>query len=426
MMVYRFLLTLGLGISVLSINGSVPNNLFNPYDILLYKPFSAEERFEFGVVYEGAFRSFGFQTDPDDRIVEDTTGDANLFRRPVTPMQLWHDSQNFCAALSGASPDSAFASHASLLNIKGQRVECNLNIGAQVSIPVNLMLSARFALPYNLIFAFYVPVLKIGVKNIQWSHKRKDTTSFTSRLDEDFLNTTETLSNKNFRQGWERFGLGDCSAVVWWSRYYRQYKPLLKGVTVHVRGGTVFPTGSKAHEDIVFDIPFGHGQGFGVLFGGTLELSLGHYCKFGIDGEFSHFLGSSGKRRLQTNRLQTNLLLFQSGHAHVDPGLLQHYTLYLTMGAWNGLSTTISYQHSRQHETMITPSSPHFDAKLINDDETIQNWTTHSIVWFLNYDPPGWEDCAYLPRLSAFVKNGFNGKRALLFDTAGVQVALGY
>lgn len=407
-------------------NASVPTNLFNPYDILLYKPLAPGEGFEFGAVYEGAFRSFGFQTDPDDRIVDDGTSHTNVFRRPVTPMQLWHDSQNFCAALTGADADSPLASHASFLNIKGQRIDCNLHVGAEVSIPLNLMLSARFALPYNLIFAFYVPVLNIGVKNIHWKHKKSDSTSFASRLNEDVLENIETLSTMKMREGWQRTSIGDCSAVVWWSRYYRQFKPWLKGVTVHVRGGTVFPTGAKAREDIFFDIPFGHGQGFGVLFGGTLELSLGYHFKFGIDGEFSHFLGSSGKRRLQTNRNQTNLLLFNSGPAHVDPGLLQHYTLYLTMGSWKGLSTTLAYQHSRQHETMIIPSMPRFDATLVNDNESIQNWTTHSIVWFLNYDPPGWEDCTYLPRLSAFVKNGLNGKRALLFDTAGVQFALGY
>jgi len=35
----------------------------------------------------------------------------------------------------------------------------------------------------------------------------------------------------------------------------------------------------------------------------------------------------------------------------------------------------------------------------------------------LNYNPPGWSRHPYIPRISFFVKNGFNGKRALLFGT---------
>lgn len=429
MLVYRFFLLLNISLIIFgfgSLFTNVPHNLFNPYDILLYKPLAPGQRFDFGVVYEGAFRSFGFQTDPDDRIVGDDTGHSNVFRRPVAPLQLWHDSQNFCAALTGAAQGSPVASHASLLNIKGQRLDCNLKVSAHIAVPMNLMLSARFALPYNLVVGFYLPVLNIALKNVTWKeHKKEEATTFSAHLD-NFVDSIERLGKVKARLDWQKTAVGDFSAVVWWHRYYVQYKEWLKGVMVSARGGAIFPTGSHIRNEVLFDVPSGHGQGFGALFGCTLEMSFGYHFKLGIDGEFTHFMGSSDKRRFQTDRAQTDLIFLNSGPVHLDPGLRQHYTIFAKAGQWKGWSTMIAYQHTRQQENTVVPALARFDSRLVNDAESVQHWTTHSMAYFLQYDPPGWEQGTYVPRLSFFVKNGFNGKRALLFDTAGVQLNMSY
>ena len=59
--------------------GTFNNNLFNPYDILLFKPL--ESHGDFVVAYEGAFHVKAFQADPDDRIDSTEQKHSNVFRR---------------------------------------------------------------------------------------------------------------------------------------------------------------------------------------------------------------------------------------------------------------------------------------------------------------------------------------------------------
>lgn len=86
----------------------------------------------------------------------------------------------------------------------------------------------------------------------------------------------------------------------------------------------------------------------------------------------------------------------------------------------------VAYQHTRQHEDSIVLDKPIFDARTINEAESLQDWTTHSIVWKLDYDFCAMDDHAVVPGVSLFAKYGFNGKRALLFDTLGVQLNLSF
>jgi hypothetical protein len=420
-----FKTTLILGISLLwthQTHSIFNNNLFEPYDILLFRNIAPGAYFDVSVAYEGAYHARAFQADPDDRVFgPDHRQSSNVFRRPASVLQLWHNNQNLCNPLPNktqAPTTDPLFDH--IVNVPERKEDCHrLLVHADLEVPVNLMFAARFALPYNLTLAFYLPYRVVHLKHIRW--QKPDEHPLSTELF-DHVNKLERLTGIDLHNGWHREGIGDFSTVVWWSRFYQQHKEWLTGVDVGVRGGVIFPTGHRHHPDHLFSMPLGNDAGLGIVFGGTLEMSFGRYLALGIDGQFKHFTGTKEIRRIATNQSQTDLILPHKALAHTEPGFIQHYTLYLTLGGFKGLSSTLAYQHTRQHETALILDRPAFSSTLVNAAEHLQDWTTHSIVWMLNYDPYEWYPESYMPQVSLFVKKGFNGKRAILFDTAGILV----
>src|SRR5207247_2602624 len=104
---------------------------------------------------------------------------------------------------------------------------------------------------------------------------------------------TNNLATNVFRLGsdlninsWTRTGIGDLSAVLYWSHDFPQQKPLLKNVRTNVRVGPTFPTGKKTNPDQILSIPFGNDGAFGIVFGAGLDARMGRHLTVGVDVEF--------------------------------------------------------------------------------------------------------------------------------------------
>jgi hypothetical protein len=411
--------------------GSLNNNLFKPYDILLFKSMPYDAFFDFDIAYEGAFHVNGFQADPDDRFNAETEDHTSAFRRKVDAFQLWQTAQEFFPALSGTQPLTKQDTDAHEFNIRQQRIDGSLRPKAEFNVPTNLMFAARFALPWDITLGFYLPVFFTTLKHVTWHHGHSKKAlpaddTFTGLINRE-IEKLERAGKLNLRQGWKRHGVGDFAALAWWWHDYPQAKQWLKNVRVGIRSGLTFPTGSRGDLDKFFQLPFGHDGGVGILVGGTLELGFGRYVRLGIDGEFLNLFGSVKERRFMTDNKQTDLIFLSKQSVHIDPGFTQHYTLYLkTPLFFDCLTSTLAYQHTRQHQDSIALDIPKFDVRTINDAESLQDWTTHSIVWKIDYDTCSMDNHSVVPGFSFFVKSGFNGKRALLFDTVGAQINLSY
>ena len=199
------------------------------------------------------------------------------------------------------------------------------------------------------------------------------------------------------------------------------------------RGGFTFPTGKDANLENIFGLPLGNDAGVGFLMGGTIELGLLHHIKFGLDAEFLQLLGSKKLRRYKTAPLETDLVFtypFENLREKLplvesfnNPGFLQHYTLYAALYDIKGLALTLAYQHKRQHETTLMLDTANVNPYIMDNAESLQDWTMHNIVCMLDYT-----HCFkhITPTFSAFVKYGFNGKRVLSFNTVGAQISLDF
>jgi len=408
-----------------ALNAITHTNLFDPYDILLFKPIAPNRWFDLSIAYEGSLKTKGFETDPEDRVESLTNINSNEFSRRVNPLQIWQQDQNFGLALSGSELGSSEAFESFLFNLKSERLD-RLTVTGDIRVPVNLMGALRFALPCNFILGFYLPYYEMTIDNINWCEtSSSDATSYEAEIDQ-FLARIEGLGHLNLRDGFTQKGVGDFASVLWWYQNFNQAKQWLRNVYVSLRGGLTFPTGKHAELDRVLSLPLGHGGGVGLLFGGTLELTYGECFQLGIDGEFLNLFGSRKERRIKTAMGQGDITFLQRSRTQFDPGFWQHYTLYITLSDLliPGLATTLAYQHTRQHEGTLILDNPAFSTTIANTAEGLQDWTTHSIIALMSYEYQ--YSNLWCPSISAWFKTGFNGKRAILFDTAGFQLTFAF
>ena len=405
---------------------SVPyTNLFQPYDFLLFYPLAPGRCFDFNVAYEGAFNTQGYATDPEDRVDGAFEANSNVFRRKVNVLQIWNEFENFSGSLSGSPKGFGADLESYLFNLKSERLK-PLVVTGDFRVPVNLMFSARFAITDNVLFGIYVPYLEMELNNIEWLQEvSSEATGFEAKINQ-LLSKLEQLGNIDLQSDWKEKGVGDIASIIWWYKHYPQAKQWLKDVFVSVRGGLTYPTGKSTRNNVIFGLPLGYDGGLGLIFGGTLGLQYGSCFSLGVDGEFLNLFGSRRERRIKTDELQADLTFLQMVDTQFNPGFLQHYTLFMTFEDLlvEGFSTTLAYQHTRQHEGELFLDSSLFDSRVANNAESLQDWTTHSIIWSMRYvnQSNNW----WCPSIQAWVKHGFNGKRAVLFDTAGVQIGITY
>lgn len=393
---------------------SIPfTNLFNPYDILLFKPIPCNKCFQFNVASESSFNTKAFQSSPEDRIdsvINESTKFSDEFRRRSDTLKLWQDFQNYSAAFQNYLGNEPLPNPLPPINPPEL-----LEVNADFSVPVNLMFSAQFALPRNFSFAIYLPFYVVKLNNIKWSPN-----------DPTKLAVLEKIGKFDLHNSWTRTGIGDLTALLWWVQDFPQMKKWLRNVHINIRGGATFPTGKKADLGKLFALPFGFDAGPGVLLGATLELGFIHCVRLGIDAEVFNLFGSKKERRVKTFIDQTDLIFPNIDLVHLFPGFMQHYTLYLKFeNFWRSLSATFAYQHTRQHESTISPNSALVINHIANSAESLQEWTYHNLVFLLNYDfyP---ENSRFAPSVSLFVKYGFNGKRVVSADTVGLRFSLDF
>lgn len=397
-------------------------NLFNPYDVLLLPPVRPNECWQFTVAGEWVIKERSYQS------AEDEYGEVNCFRKHADPLQLYQDEQDFLAALKGNDYTAARSQLGQQFNIDDDNGTEGLLIPCGKFDAQNWMFSARRYLNHGFFFSLHLPLISMKLKNVSWRPGPNNTiTTFDSEVTNDFVAAIEQVGHINLYD-WHRVGIGDLAAIMWWQEHFPQARPILHDVRLQARGGFLFPTGSKIDNNVMLGLPFGYDASLGIIFGGNLELTLGHYCLFGIDVELLYLFGKTRQRRIKTDEAQTDLLFLQKACTFTEPGFTQHYTLYgRFQNFWRGASLGLAYQYTKQQDTFIFLGTDHFNASLANTAESLQDWTVHNIVASVNYDFYGeCYDRAYKPYVSLLYKHGFNGSRSVVADTITALIAVDF
>lgn len=396
-------------------------NLFSPFDCLVRVPRRPGALFDITAMAECAIHERGYQADEDDQ------GFSHSFRKRGNVLQLYQDTQDLIAALKGNTHTSAIGHMAQKYHWDDDNGTFGLFIPDGKFRVDSFSLGASLYGSHGLSLSVYVPFARMELKDVTWKPAPNNTNhSFDSQLTDNLIEDIEKVSNVRLR-GWKRQGLGDVAAIVSWEKYFHQHHQLLDYVGLNVRTGLIFPTGKKAHERYIGALPFGHDGGVGFLGGFSLDLWYHDYFRLGGDVELLYLCGSTKKRYVKTDIAQTDMAFLTNVHAFRDPGFLQHFTLWLQPGAVCGVSARVAYQYTKQQDDKLYLKSDRLSGAIANSAERVQDWTTHSAVFSLAYDAYAVDECVrWRPYINLQAKHGFNGQRAILFDTVSCTLGIDF
>lgn len=401
-----------------------PINLFRPSDRpLMPEPLPCWGS-QLSIGYEGSFKIRGFRDDLDEYFQVCIDESTNIEKK-TDVLHIYQGEQNALAGLKGFDAYTKPGQLSQLFNINDE----NSHQGfyrpcGNLSVPLNLLFSQRFYFNHGLSLALHLPVLSMELKNVRWCSLNSLTTG-EQRLEDNLLNDVGAVGGLDLR-GWKRTGLGDLVAQLSWIRDYPQVKPALTNVRVQGRFGVDFPTGKVANPDLLLAIPFGNDGSWGIQFAGGLDLTFCYTFRAGVDVEFLYLFGNTRTRRVKTICNQTDLLFLTKLPVFREFGLGQQYNLYVESCEFvQGLSLKLNYQFLKRNDDRLFVCSDRLDPVVVNSAEYIQDWTAHSLIFMTNYRfcP---DDSRILPSLMGWIKWGFNGKRALLADTVGLQLSIAF
>ena len=282
----------------------------------------------------------------------------------------------------------------------------------------NILFAARYHFPHNITLGLYLPLIQLKLVDITIREQ-----SPLGQNPANIINQISQFGHLNFNS-WERTGIGDATLLAWWQQHYLQDKVWLRDVHIGLRGGLTLPSGVKQNDDILLGIPFGFDASIGLLFGGTLELWFNHNFHVGIDAEFLAHFGTTKFRRIKTAPAQTDFMFLTKLETFKNPGFNQHFTLFAEFAPlFRNFSTRIAYQFTKHSEDKIFFCSNCFSSVIVNDAESLRDWTTHNIILQAFYDFGILDKKA---SISGFVKVGINGSRALLANTVGATFNINF
>lgn len=391
-------------------------NLFNPYDILLHPRLMPPGTHCLSAAIEGVVNQRGFQ--------DDFGLDCRSFRRRCDVLQLWQDEQDGLAAFKGSLFDSELGQAANLFSRDDDDGDHALFIPCGKIAAQNLMLTYQYQWSSTTSWAIYVPIIHLAVKDVRFKELKNDN-FFEATFVDNFAKFLEQKGHIALR-GSSRTGIGEITTLVWWERGFPQLRPLLRNVILRVRGGFTFPVGDRGDCDDIFRLPLSYDASWGILGGATIEFHYSACVGLGIDVEVLNLFGSIRNRRVKTDLAQTDLLFLTKACTFKDPGFVQHYTIWGSAFLTQFLTFRIAYQYFKQQDDQLFVASQSIDAEIANTAESLLEWTTNSAVFQLYYEVPRGADACVYPRIGAWYKIGFNGKRAILADTVGFSLDIAF
>lgn len=418
----KFIIIAGFLVTPFQVKSFFPINIFQPYDINLRPEIIYGKDWQFTLGYEAGSNFHGFQDDDNF---------SSIFCNKANILQLYQNNIDALAMLKGVPNNELAAIFGQQFNIDGDNgVRGNMIAHGDFNILANVLLSARWHLPYNLTLGFHIPYLSMELDNVSFTDLTQNF-RFEDQLVKELL--TNNLQDRVQEFGglcldsWKRTGFGDLVTMLTWLENFPQIKPALKNVRLIVRGALSWPTGKKQDEDLLLALPFGNDGTVGIIFGAGLDLTFANYLRAGGYIELLYQFSDKKERRIKTAEGQTDLFYLSKTLAYKEHGINEQFNLYLEgFRFFDGLSTRVTYQFYKKREDRLWLFNDSFDPLIANSAENLQDATYHNIIFFLKYefDPLGCDPLS--PQLFLFAKHGFNGKRAILGNTFGFTFSVSF
>jgi hypothetical protein len=230
-------------------------------------------------------------------------------------------------------------------------------------------------------------------------------------------------------RGWNRSGFGDFAFTAEWLQSFPQKKPWLRNVDLNLRAGLTMPTGVKANVNDILSIPFGFDGSWGFFANGGINVNWWDHVRGGVDFLILHLFGNIRERRIKIQQDQTDFLFLAKARAHTDYGFTVRYNLFLEFyRIFRGFSAGAAYQFWRHAEDRLTLCSDVYSNAIANTAQNLEEWNIHQFIFMLKYNfmCDLAENSFLNPELMFFYKMPVDGKRAILYNAAGVQLTFSF
>ncbi len=223
---------------------------------------------------------------------------------------------------------------------------------------------------------------------------------------------------------YELSGMGDSEFLISWQRYFIEERDFITGIFASIRAGLYFPTKMWAEQtqNLFLRVPFGYDAGFGIPFGGTIELDVNHCIGLGINADCVTFFPSLERRTIKTDIRQTDMLVANNALSMLNPGFRESFSVFGTV--FNDTKTmigTLCYQYNKQNESDIILCNTQFSNFIAQSASILDHWTNHNVIFsFLgNYTPSA---AHYSFNYELFLKWGITGCRSIVGNSYGIQI----
>jgi hypothetical protein len=280
----------------------------------------------------------------------------------------------------------------------------------------------------NLIKGFflelYIPIRKLEISDIHCSDLSSDCPpcpNKNSPLWQSFLHQYNTILTKYSlcQAGVNHTGIGDTSVLAGWTVNYEQTEDL-DFIDFTIEAGILFPTGRKANQDIIFDLPQGYNGHYGFPL--NMSVAFGLYEWFTLGGHVMvlPFKNRTEELRMKTSTAQNGSVMLAKGCANVHHGTIWQAALYLKADhAIRNLSLLTGYSYSSERASTLDPiNTALFDPSIVNSNDMLRGWNMHTIHLLAEFDFLK-ESGFWGPRFGIFGNIIVGGKRIFNTNMAG-------
>jgi hypothetical protein len=416
-----------------------PTNFFLPFDpALRLPPAPHRDPFRIGVNAEYGDTKHCRNWDGNKRdllqVNNDTEAVIPMFEEPVSiedvdaflAVKTKLHLAGGCSRTGGTTGcgmfDDGVAGH---LRLHGKFEQIDVTPHVRYVLPLKLF-------PGDLALSAYLPIRHAHVHGIDEHDLTKNVLDWDQELHtvtDDIKNFIKHYGNLSWND-WSATDLGDLVVLLEWGKDFPQKKDDLKNVDLHAFIGVSCPTGREKDENKAFSLALSNNDGaWSMPMSIGIDLDFKQHIALGAEANFEVLFDHTRTRRLKTEIHQTEFLLLNTGRATKDHGLTWKFYLYLqAYRFWRGLSLKAAYEYTKHDSDHLTPKSDNFSSSIINSAHSLGEWFRHEFIFTLNYDFFAKEcrKCVIKPQLSLFYKLPVSGKKIIMPQTFGGQLAINF
>jgi len=398
-------------------------NLFEPYEWLFDQirfnmfPEYKNMGITFSFRAEGTINTIGYSSNDEDCMIDH----SNKWRRIVNPTQYLEDRENDFASFLGNRADTSLGSFAQQYSpYEGATANDLVDFNGDVSFgSFNFSFEKWFTETIRL--GWYLPYYIFSLNSISYINSNE------KRMFEQFIsnNILDVYKNNGKYIGpYQLSGIGDSTLLLSWQDSFFERRDFITALLCSLRGGLQLPTGQykESYQETFLKIPLGYDAAWGIAFGGSIEVDIGCYLGAGISADCIALFGRTVERYIKTDVRQTDLLLLKKDLCFIDPGFKEEFTVFFTgHNIQKSFLTTFAYQYNKRNDSDIIVCSDQHPTIIASTMQSLGAWTTHNLILLGQTILPIKENDI---TCGIFIKIGFNGERAIVGNTFGIQAEM--